>query len=115
MNKEIKIAVLQRVIPEYRFGLLKLIEQAENIKTLVFYGENLNKKVASSSNINTKSFIKLPISFLKLSNRLSTVKHCDKIYFLKNESLYSQGSYMKLIEKYEDFKKFASQEVKHEA
>lgn len=68
MNKEIKIAVLQRVIPEYRLGLLKLIEQAENIKTLVFYGENLNKKVASSSNINTKSFIKLPTSFLKLSN-----------------------------------------------
>ena len=54
-------------------------------------------------------------TIIMVTHRLSTVKHCDKIYFLKNGSLYSQGSYMELIEKCEDFKKFVTKEVKYEA
>lgn len=54
-------------------------------------------------------------TIIMVTHRLSTVKNCDKIFFLKNGSLYSQGSYMELIEKCEDFKKFATKEVKYEA
>ena len=47
------------------------------------------------------------ISIIMIAHRLSTVKNCDNIFFLEKGQLKAQGTYNKLIQSNEVFKKMS--------
>ena len=46
-------------------------------------------------------------TIILIAHRLTTIKHCDKIFLLDKGKLINQGSYNQLIEKDDLFKKYA--------
>lgn len=46
-------------------------------------------------------------TIILIAHRLSTVQHCDRIFFLKEGRLAADGTYAELLEKSEEFRKFA--------
>ena len=46
-------------------------------------------------------------TILLIAHRLSTVKNCDIVFFLKNGQLIAQGKFDELIEENPDFRKMA--------
>lgn len=47
-------------------------------------------------------------TILIVAHRLSTVAHCDRIYFFSNGQISAQGKYNELLEKSSEFKDFAA-------
>ena len=49
-------------------------------------------------------------TLILIAHRLSTVEHCDNIFFMKEGRLVAQGTYNRLLESSDDFRRLASME-----
>jgi len=50
-------------------------------------------------------------TILIIAHRLTTIEHCDVIFFINNGTLVAKGKYHELLEKSPDFRKMAGREV----
>ena len=85
-----------------------LLQNYENIEILVF------DEATSALDGNTEADVMKEINNLSLqktivivAHRLSTVKSCEKIYFLSNGELVDSGSYDELLTRNRDFQEMA--------
>ena len=46
-------------------------------------------------------------TIIMIAHRLSTVKNCDKLYFMKEGKIISSGNYEELVSKCAEFRKMA--------
>ena len=75
-------------------------------------------EATSSLDSETEKVIQENINLLKgkytiliVAHRLSTIKNVDRIYLIKNGQIIAIGSYQKLLEEVEEFKKMVSQQL----
>ncbi len=70
-NQELRIAVLQRVCPEYRIPLFGRLSSKLGSKFILFIGQDVpNSKVKSSADLGDINHKKLETRFLKLGSRI---------------------------------------------
>ena len=60
-----------------------------------------NKIVKNVQNISN-------ITVIMVAHRLSTIKNCDKIFFLENGNISSEGKFEEVFEENDDFKSMVS-------
>jgi ATP-binding cassette, subfamily B, bacterial PglK len=66
--------------------------------------DNITEKIIMESMNNLKN----KITTILIAHRLTTVKNCDKIYFLQNGKIQAEDTYNNLVLKNKKFKKMAS-------
>ena len=76
MQKKLRIAILQRVVPGYRKALFELLSSRKNVVVKLFIGSDIpNSKVSSDSSLDNLDVHKLPTSFFYLSKKRQLINH----------------------------------------
>jgi glycosyltransferase involved in cell wall biosynthesis len=84
IEENIRVAVLQRVIPSYRKAVFERLGDKKDVILKLFIGEDLAKsKVRSASDLSTLDICKLRTAFINVGKSRVIVNHYDLISELK--------------------------------
>lgn len=76
MQKNSRIAILQKVVPGYRIALFESLSSNKNLVARLFIGSDIpDSKVKSASSLNNLDVHRLPTSFLNLGKNRQIINH----------------------------------------
>jgi ABC-type multidrug transport system fused ATPase/permease subunit len=86
-----------------RIGIARAIYHKPQILILDEATSSLDN-ITEQTVINSINNLENKITIIQIAHRISTVKNCDNIFFLKKGQLIGQGTYDELFENNEQFR-----------